>query len=110
IYKPSTWWKKQCDLEEMSSFLYTRPGEIVRIGGLFSSMCRTCTEEVCVRSRISGSVCTKNVSCMSRAGWCSGKFNAEKLCQSSSTSGPSEMVKPMVEKLSTILLRTIEIG
>ena len=37
---------------------------------------------------------TKNVSCMSRAGWCSPKLRAVKLCQSSSTSGPSATVKP----------------
>jgi len=35
---------------------------------------------------------------MSLAGWYSGKFNAVKLCQSSSISGPSETLNPMVEK------------
>ena len=52
----------------------------------------------------------KKVSCMSRAGWYSGRFNAVKLCQSSSISGPSDTLKPMVEKISIIWFFTIEIG
>ena len=33
MYKPSTWWKKQCARAEMASLRYTRPGQITRIGG-----------------------------------------------------------------------------
>jgi hypothetical protein len=44
----------------------------------------------------------KKVSCMSRAGWYSGRFRAVKLCQSSSISGPSDTLKPIVEKISII--------
>ena len=40
---------------------------------------------------------------MSRAGWFSSKFNAVKLCQSSSISGPSATVKDRRSKISTIL-------
>ncbi len=47
---------------------------------------------------------------MSRAGWCSGRFKAVKLCQSSSISGPSEIVKPIWLKMSMILFLTIESG
>jgi len=47
---------------------------------------------------------------MSRAGWCSGRFKAVKLCQSSSISGPSEIVKPIWLKMSIILFLTTESG
>ena len=47
---------------------------------------------------------------MSLAGWCSGRFKAVKLCQSSSISGPSEMSKPIFRKISIILFFTIDIG
>ena len=110
MYKPSTWWNTQWDRAEMSSFRNTRPGERVRIGGMLASMCRTCTDEVCVRNNMSGFVCTKKVSCMSRAGWCSGRFKAVKLCQSSSISGPTDKEKPSFEKISMTWLRKIEIG
>jgi hypothetical protein len=43
----------------------------------------------------------EKVSCISRAGWYSGKFNAVKLCQSSSISGPSD-TEPILEKISII--------
>ena len=33
IYKPSTWWNKQCERAEIASLRNTLPGEIVRIGG-----------------------------------------------------------------------------
>ena len=41
----------------------------------------------------------KNVSCISLAGWFSGKFNAVKLYQSSSISGPSSMLNPISLKI-----------
>ena len=47
-----------------------------------NSMVRTCTGEVCVRSTLRSpfsSAGKKNVSCISRAGWPSGKFSAVKL-------------------------------
>ncbi len=47
---------------------------------------------------------------MSLAGWYSGKFKAVKLCQSSSISGPSDTVKPILLKTSIILFFTSEIG
>ncbi len=47
---------------------------------------------------------------MSLAGWCSGKFKAVKLCQSSSISGPSETLKPILEKISMIWFFTMDIG
>ena len=47
---------------------------------------------------------------MSLAGWCSGKFSAVKLCQSSSISGPSLILKPIREKMSIIRFLTSEIG
>ena len=55
---------------------------MTRIGGFWLSMVRTCTGEVWVRSRSrvpSGFGLKKNVSCMSRAGWSSGKFSLVKL-------------------------------
>ena len=55
---------------------------ITRIGGFCASMVRTCTGEVCVRSSSrepSGFGLKKNVSCISRAGWPSGKFSLVKL-------------------------------
>ena len=47
---------------------------------------------------------------MSRAGWYSGRFKAVKLCQSSSISGPSDTLNPMVEKMSIIWFLTKDIG
>ncbi len=44
----------------------------------------------------------KKVSCISRAGWPTGKFSAVKLCSSSSTSGPSATEKPRSAKIATI--------
>ena len=44
----------------------------------------------------------KNVSCISRAGWPSGKLSAVKLYQSVSMSGPSAIEKPMSEKIAVI--------
>ena len=70
----------------------------------------TWTELVWVLKRKSGFFSIKNVSCISLAGWCSGKFNALKLCQSSSISGPSLIVNPIFEKMSTILFFTIDMG
>ena len=52
----------------------------------------------------------KKVSCISRAGWFSSKLRAVKLCQSSSISGPSEILNPIWEKMSIILDVTMEIG
>ena len=55
---------------------------ITRIGGFCVSMVRICTGEVCVRSsrrEPSGFGLKKNVSCISRAGWPSGKFSLVKL-------------------------------
>ena len=39
-YRPSTWWKKQCARYEMASLRYTRPGQMMRIGGCACSMTR----------------------------------------------------------------------
>ena len=55
---------------------------ITRIGGFWLSMVRTCTGEVWVRSKSrdpSGFGLKKNVSCISRAGWSSGKLSLVKL-------------------------------
>ena len=55
---------------------------MIRIGGFCDSMVRTCTGEVWVRSSMrvpSGFGLKKNVSCMSRAGWFSGKLSLVKL-------------------------------
>ena len=52
----------------------------------------------------------KNVSCISLAGWFSGKFNAVKLYQSSSISGPSSMLNPISLKILMILFLTILSG
>ena len=55
---------------------------ITRIGGFWLSMVRTCTGEVWVRSSSrepSGFGLKKNVSCISRAGWPSGKLSLVKL-------------------------------
>ena len=110
IYKPSIWWNKQWALEETASFLYTLPGEIVLIGGLFFCIYLACTDDVWVLKRRSGLVWIKKVSCISLAGWFFGTFNAVKLCQSSSISGPSEIENPIDEKISTISCSTIDKG
>ena len=79
--------------------------------GIFpDSIARTCTDEVWVRSEISGFFSIKKVSCISLAGCSAGKFRAVKLCQSSSISGPSETVKPIFEKTSIILFLIIDKG
>ena len=52
----------------------------------------------------------KKVSCMSRAGCSCGKFKAVKLCQSSPISGPSDKLKPMRPKISTISFFTNDKG
>jgi hypothetical protein len=56
---------------------------MTRIGGFCVSMVRICTGEVCVRSSIFSALpgfgCMKNVSCISRAGWPTGKLSAVKL-------------------------------
>jgi hypothetical protein len=63
---------------------------MTRIGGFWVSMVRTCTGEVCVRNSMreppapgsdpwSCFGLKKNVSCISRAGWPSGKFSFVKL-------------------------------
>ncbi|CRM76575.1 hypothetical protein [Pseudomonas sp. 22 E 5] len=47
--RPSTWWNiGEWVISE--SLRYTRPGQTMRIGGLFASMVRTCTGEVWVRN------------------------------------------------------------
>lgn len=51
---------------------------------------------------MSGCCSTKNVSCISRAGWSAGKFIDENTCQSSSTSGPSAKVNPKRPKMFII--------
>ncbi len=76
---------------------------ITRIGGFCASMVRTCTGEVWVRSSSrepSGFGLKKNVSCISRAGWPSGKFSLVKLRSSVSMSGPSATAKPMSAKIA----------
>jgi hypothetical protein len=55
-YKPSTWWNIGLCVRSRS-FRYTRPGQMIRIGGVpfdFTTCCmvRICTGEVCVRSSL----------------------------------------------------------
>ena len=55
---------------------------MMRIGGAWVSMVRTCTGEVWVRNSMrepSSLGLKKKVSCISRAGWPSGKFSLVKL-------------------------------
>ena len=94
----------------MASFRYTLPGQIMRMGGCVFSITRVCTDEVWVRSRMSGLFCIKKVSCISRAGWSSGKFSDVNTCQSSSISGPSAIEKPNLLNISHISSFTIEMG
>ena len=80
-----------------------RPGQITRIGGFWLSIVRTCTGDVWVRSSMrepSAFSGKKNVSCMSRAAWPSGKFSLVKLKSSVSMSGPSATAKPMSAKIA----------
>ena len=49
---PSNWWNSGECVASTASERYTRPGEMMRIGGFFFSIVRTCTGEVCERSRI----------------------------------------------------------
>ena len=73
---PSTWWNMgECVMS--ASRRYTLPGQITRTGGGSAFMVRICTGEVWVRRRASAD--TWKVSCMSRAGWSSGKLRAAKL-------------------------------
>ena len=62
----------------------------------------------------SGSLDMKNVSCISLAGWFSGKFNAVKLYQSFSISGPSSILNPMSLKLLPVydvnIPKSVKIG
>jgi len=112
-YNPSTWWNMQWARAEMASFRKTLPGKIIRMGGFVFSMILTCTEDVWVRKRTSlpsALFSMKKVSCISRAGWSGVKLRAEKLCQSSSISGPSAIVNPMRAKMSMIRLSTIDNG
>ena len=99
----------------MASLRYTLPGHIMRIGGCECSITRACTLDVCERSSIFfvtslGCWLTKNVSCMSRAGWSAAKFILVNTCWSSSTSGPSARTNPMREKMSIISFLTIVRG
>src|SRR5690606_30953558 len=84
---------------------------VIQLAGAASAVfiTRICTGEVWVRStRVTPSGCgaMKKVSCISRAGWPSGKLSAVKLCQSVSISGPSAMEKPMSEKMAVISSQT----
>ena len=83
---------------------------MMRIGGSVEVMTRDCTDDVCVRSSTSGLRCMKNVSCMSRAGWSAAKLSDENTCQSSSTSGPSAIVKPNRENIDMISSLTKDMG
>src|SRR5437764_8890118 len=86
---------------------------MLRMGGGCVSITRTCTDDVCVRKAYCSFKffdSTKKVSCISRAGCSGGKFSAEKLCQSSSISGPSVMLNPMRSNICTMRFRIIEIG
>ena len=69
---------------------------------------RTCTGEVCVRSRLPS--LSQKVSWLSRAGWSPGMFSASKLKYSDSISGPSSQRKPMLVNRSTSSFWTIVIG
>ena len=73
---PSTWWNMgECVMS--ASRRYTVPGKMKRTGGRRAFMVLICTGEVWVLSSVSGD--RWKVSCMSRAGWSSGKLSAEKL-------------------------------
>jgi hypothetical protein len=90
-----------------------RPGTITFSGGwkpCLTTRCsvRTCTGEVCVRSRFLSD--SQNVSWLSRAGWSPGMFSASKLKYSDSTSGPSCHWKPRLANRSTSSFCTIVIG
>ena len=69
---------------------------------LRSSIVRTCTGEVWVRStrpRVRRTS-TKNVSCIVRAGWSGPMLSASKLNHSASTSGPSATSQPIATNTS----------
>ena len=53
ITRPSIWLKMGECVASTSSERYTRPGEMMRMGGFWLSMVRTCTGEVWVRSTMS---------------------------------------------------------
>src|SRR5262249_34593132 len=72
----------------------------LQVGGVLR-VTRSCTGEVCVRSRGRPESARKKVSCASRAGWSGGKLSPPKLWKSSSTSGPSATENPMETKMST---------
>jgi hypothetical protein len=99
MYNPSTWWNIQCERDETASLRKTLPGEIVLIGGLFSSIPYLNRWRVRTQQNIWISLYKK---CLAyHAGWYSGKFNAVKLCQSSSISGPSD-IETDIRKISII--------
>ena len=82
------------------SLRYVAPIPNIFIGAPILSMLRICIADVCVRMTLPFS--RKNVSCISRAGWYSGVFNAVKLCQSSSTSGPVHISYPNDSSIADI--------
>ena len=90
---PSIWWNTGLCVASSASLRKHLPGLTTYSGSGLVSMARICTGEVCVRStrpdRAPSGPATKNVSCISRAGWSGGKFSASKLYHSASTSGPS---------------------
>ena len=47
---PSTWWNMGEWVASTSSFRYTRPGAMMRMGSSMVSMARTCMGEVWLRS------------------------------------------------------------
>ena len=84
-----------------------------RIGGCCASMVRICTGLVWVRRTLrapSASGAKKKVSCISRAGWPTGKFSMVKLYSSVSMSGPSATAKPISAKIAVISSMTWLIG
>ena len=87
-----------------SSRRKTLPGATMRIGGGPASIVRICTGDVCERRMRPPS--TKNVSCMSRAGWSGGVLSASKLFHSVSIHGPVRTSKPRPRKISSISRRT----
>ena len=109
--RPSNWWKTGVWVASSSSVRNTLPGHSTYTGSSRSSMERTCTGEVWVRSsRCASGGSTKNVSCISRAGWSGLKFRALKLNHSDSTSGPSAISQPMPTKMSETRSCSVERG
>ena len=90
----SIWWNTGLCVASRVSVRKHLPGLTTYSGSGRVSMDRICTGEVCVRSTTPDRSAppgprTKNVSCISLAGWSGGKFSASKLNHSASTSGPS---------------------